>query len=108
MKSNDLISRETALSAIDNERNILIEQERLGAEHIVVHHARRLIEDLPAMDAVPVVHARLIKYEPDMHGTEPVGCSACNYLFARLYPHKYCPNCGAKLDARDEDDAKAD
>ena len=58
-----------------------------------------LVNGIPGVDAVPVVHGRLIKYEPDMHGTEPVGCSACNYLFARLYPQKYCPNCGAKLDA---------
>lgn len=51
---DDTISREAALDAIDNERKLLIEQNRLGAEHIVVHHARRLIEELPSVDSIPV------------------------------------------------------
>ena len=58
--------------------------------------AMNIVEEMPAVDAAPVVHAHWIKYEPDMHGTEPLACSACNYLFARLYPQNYCPNCGAK------------
>ena len=58
MQDNDLISRAAALDAIDHERDLLIEQKRFGAEHVVVHHARRLIEELPAVDAVPVVHGR--------------------------------------------------
>lgn len=51
----DLISRAALLDAIDNERKVLIEEKRLGAEHVIVHHARRIIEELPAVAAVPVV-----------------------------------------------------
>ena len=49
-----LIDKDAILDAIDKERQILIEQERLGAEHVVVHHARRLVEDAPTIDAIPV------------------------------------------------------
>ncbi len=27
-------------------------------------------------------------------------CSCCHYGFTRLYPRKYCPNCGAKMDIK--------
>lgn len=49
-----LISKEAALVAIDHEREMLIEQRLLGAEHVVVHHARRLIEDMQTVPAVPL------------------------------------------------------
>ena len=103
----DLISREAALAAIDNERNILIEQERLGAEHIVVHHARRLIEDLPAVDAVPIVYGEWTTKRTWMHDGEWY-CSVCDYEPVVFMESSYCPNCGAKMDAGDEDDAKTD
>lgn len=51
---SDLISRDALLAAIDCERHCLIEQNRLGAEHVVVHNARRIIEDFPYVDAIPV------------------------------------------------------
>ena len=49
-----LIDADALENAIDKERQILIEQQRLGAEHVIVHHARRLIEDAPTIDAIPV------------------------------------------------------
>lgn len=60
-----------------------------------------MIEAAPAVDAAPVVHARWIQYEPDLHGTKPLECGACHYLFARLYPRDFCPHCGAKMDGDD-------
>ena len=51
MRLGDLDALEIA---IDKERQILIEQGRPGAEHIVVHHARRLVEEAPTIDAIPV------------------------------------------------------
>ena len=48
-----LIDKDALLTAIDKERQILIEQERFGAEHVVVHHARRLVEDAPTIEAIP-------------------------------------------------------
>lgn len=49
-----LIDADALENAIDKERQILIEQQRLGAEHAIVHHARRLVEDAPTIDAIPV------------------------------------------------------
>lgn len=41
-------------NAIDRERQFLIKRQMLGAEHIIVHHARRLVEEAPTIDAIPV------------------------------------------------------
>ena len=49
-----LISKEAALAAIDHEREMLIEQRLIGSEHVVVQHARRLIEDMQTVPAVPL------------------------------------------------------
>lgn len=49
-----LIAAEALENAIDKERQTLIEQQRFGAEHVIVHHARRLVEDAPTIDAIPV------------------------------------------------------
>ena len=45
----DAISRQAVLDAIDNERKSLLDMGMKGAEHIVVHHARRIIEELPSV-----------------------------------------------------------
>ena len=52
------IDADALLDAIDRERETLIEEGRTGAEHVVVHHARRLIEDMPTVDAVRVVRCK--------------------------------------------------
>lgn len=46
----DYISREKALAEIDKARKMLIEMNMLGAEHILVHYARRIIEELPSVN----------------------------------------------------------
>ena len=46
---NDLISRTALLAKIDEERKHLLDLNMDGAEHIIVHHARRIIEDMPAV-----------------------------------------------------------
>lgn len=45
----DAISRTELLRRIDAERNHLLDVKMDGAEHIVVHHARRIIEDMPSV-----------------------------------------------------------
>ena len=47
------------------------------------------IHQAPTIDAVPVVHAHLIK--PDPYGE----CSRCGYLIDIRQEYNYCPNCGA-------------
>lgn len=45
----DCISRTKLLSRIDAERKHLLGLNMDGAEHIIVHHARRIIEDMPSV-----------------------------------------------------------
>lgn len=45
----DCISRTEALRLIDEERQHLLRLNMDGAEHIIVHYARRIIEDMPSV-----------------------------------------------------------
>ena len=60
------------------------------------------IEDLPAADVVPVVHARWIYVEETLGTSSGWCCSACRRprWLSPDVPEvfKYCPNCGAKMD----------
>lgn len=56
-----------------------------------------LIDKMPTVDAVPVVHGRWIELpsmEPDYE------CSECGRTYAWWEPSEahYCPKCGAKMD----------
>ena len=112
---DDLISRAAALYAIDCERKLLIERNQLGAEHIVVHHARRQIEELPAVDVAPMVHGhwteRHVDYASDcaIDEVQTAKCSVCGLYHTTPYlysftGYNFCPNCGAKMDGERRDD----
>lgn len=112
MNANDLISRAEALDAIDRERKLLIERGQYGAEHIVVHHARRQIEELLAVGAAPVAHGKWVKVHGYITpGGDPVwACSECG-KGVHVYGIEHgtygldiadgqwvsCPNCGAVM-----------
>ena len=49
-----LIDADVLAGAIQRERNLLIERGQYGAEHILVHHFERIVEDVPTVDAIPV------------------------------------------------------
>ena len=49
-QTSDAVSRSEALKRIDAERQHLLDIKMDGAEHILVHHARRIIEDLPSVN----------------------------------------------------------
>ena len=60
------------------------------------------IERAPAVDAVPVVHGRW-RFRSNAHNIKRSGdyeewyeCTACG--LSSDGPHKYCPDCGAKMD----------
>lgn len=85
--TNDLISREAAKEAV--KYIPWCDWAAVG----------RTLDELEAVDAVPVVHGRW---------DEPTGfedgfwvCSACNYCTEETAAptlYKYCPNCGTKMD----------
>ena len=80
---------------------VIIQEEALRRSE--GHYYRHFIQELPTIDAVPVVHGRWIERK-SIHadGGVVTKCSICKkdiqYLGQRL---KFCPNCGAKMDAEE-------
>ena len=72
-----------------------------------IETAKEIAENLPAVDAVPVVHARWITY-PECLGydgayhDEHIVCSAChsvwNIIDNDTERFDHCPACGANMD----------
>lgn len=63
------------------------------------------IDAMPSADVTPVVHARWVKPVP---GDGDPCCSECKakqlYLpYVGYFYSKYCPYCGAKMDAKEND-----
>lgn len=61
------------------------------------------IDMAPAVDAVEVVHSQWDTVFYESHGTLSSYthiCPECKYLYRnlRFKGHKYCPECGAKMD----------
>ena len=76
------------------------ECEKYFYEHLDDVHiagAMNTIDDIPAADVAPVVHARWI-------GNYNSHCSCCGAFctgaYIKEYPN-YCPNCGAKMDVEE-------
>lgn len=60
------------------------------------------INAIPAADVAPVVHGRWVPFHSEAAGDIQY-CSACEIGFAAKTD--YCPNCGAKMDGGDNDEA---
>lgn len=56
------------------------------------------IDNMPTVDAVPVVHGRWIPFHSKISGDIQY-CSACEIGF--VAKSDYCPHCGAKIDGGD-------
>ena len=88
----------------------LIDADALLAAYDSQHHgepgkARKLIENAPTVDAVPVMHGRWIK-RGYACGESEYKCSVCGETEWRTNCErmKYCMFCGAKMDGGDADD----
>jgi hypothetical protein len=92
MNNNDLISRAYVLAEYDRQH-----KGPPGG-------ARKIMEEAPAVDAEPVVHARPIWINPLNPGAKTCIwkcsslCSACGDYVATGWKH--CQNCGAKMNGR--------
>lgn len=67
------------------------------------HIARCIVANAPTVDAVPVVHAQWITKEDPVFA-DKYYCSNCGEqanvdLYGEWILSKYCPNCGARMDA---------
>lgn len=59
------------------------------------------IEEAPTIEAKPVVHGR---WEHNSDRPDSLICSVCKCGFDmwKHDPHNYCPNCGAKMDEKED------
>ena len=95
---SDYIERQAVIDAIHCDITITGRQNaELVASTIGAFVDR--VKSLPSADVVPVVHARWVNYSP-----VTIKCSRCGHVIHdwRYSECKYCPNCGAKMDARRE------
>lgn len=83
--------------------------------------ALEMFDEIPAADVAPVVHglwmpireSEMTGWDPAVAGRDPIGgyiCSVCKEEAVydcndEFVLSKYCPNCGAKMDGGDNDEA---
>ena len=58
------------------------------------------IKSIPAVDVAPIMHGR---WETNSDRPDSLICSVCKCGFDmwKHDPHNYCPNCGAKMDEKE-------
>lgn len=66
-----------------------------------VRGAAEKVASAPTIDAVPVVHGRWVDPCINKYGHPCHHCSACRFK-ASQKDRNFCPNCGAKMDAKEE------
>lgn len=59
---------------------------------------QEMIDDMPIVEAVPVVHGKWKKSRipVPVYGGIEISCSSCGRIAAHEY--NYCPHCGARMD----------
>lgn len=88
---SDYIKREAAIKIIN---------QYIGADPI----AERVEKDIPAADVVKVRHGRWeMKDDPYNFFDEIPVCSECGCTTALRKQYAYCPNCGAKMDGKEQE-----
>ena len=92
---------------------ILFDGSRFGANDYLIKRESvvGLIIEAPTIDAEPVRHGRWKRcfedWRKQLEGDE---CSACGFQYygMAIDHYLYCPNCGAKMDAKEEDHVQTD
>jgi len=107
----DLISRNEAIKEFAEKREVWYGKGPLPSmESLMWQGAISITEQLPSVDAEPVVHGHWIETTIPANTTgyggvgqdkkDGVLCSKCRSAFdvKLLWSNNYCPNCGAKMD----------
>ena len=84
-------------------------KEKMPSVEDEYQHAHKLIDEAPTIEAEPVRHGRWLGISDGDADGYPVydewECSECGVVFEdEEPPYKYCPNCGAKMDIKGDDD----
>ena len=80
-----------------------------GTEYVPIYRMKQWFEhcrhqQFPVANVAPVVHGRWVPTKaPFMNECED--CSVCRYRTVWGHRYNYCPNCGAKMDGGDSDEA---
>lgn len=84
--------------------NKTAEQQHNSYSTMMLYEIADYIDSAPTIDAAPVVHAwwkKMRRTEAD-EGESVWECSDCGYpVGIWTVGNKYCPNCGAKMDAKE-------
>ena len=105
---SDLIDREKAVNIVANVQNIIEHMDTVNDSNInlVKRAVERILAELPTVDAVPVRHGKWIECHDD---SDWIVCSKCGKAFNLIdnctEEFNYCPNCGARMDAKPTVDA---
>lgn len=86
MGNNDLIRRSDVLELM--EVDFRYEQCNQVSDYV---------ENIPAVDAVPVVHGRWVS---SGLGVKFINCSVCGKQRFQIDATNFCPNCGARMDGK--------
>lgn len=94
------IEREAALSVIRE----LNTPAKSPAQKDMLRTASVYIQAIPAADVATVAHGRWVEWYPPKHmiltGEEMLyRCSSCDAKYSDVEGFRFCPNCGAKMDA---------
>ena len=93
---SDLISRSAAIGCLGNSPSQMC---------MPWSEVERMLRELPAVDAAPVVHGRWKSVKANASNNYPFWdskCSVCGYTTAMTQTGwLYCPHCGAKMDGDD-------
>lgn len=107
---SDYISRRAAIEMLDENIHAcdkalrafdisLKDEYAVKVERASLKAYKETLQDLPAADVVEVVRGRWENYSPIT-----IKCSRCGHVIHdwRYSECKYCPNCGAKMDGKEE------
>ena len=73
----NLINYNQAIEALDKERQLLLNREQYGAEHVLVHHAINVIAELPIIRPPEIVRCRDCKNQDPERLNDGSGCFVC-------------------------------
>lgn len=106
---DDYIPREAVLELLAEKQKAICPAGRYGRgyvygrdrdEYDAVEADIDAIENIPAADVMPIRHAKWLK--ATVRGNTTIVCSDCGCDTGTMYQYHLCPNCGAFMDAEDD------